>query len=172
MSQLIDDLLNLSRIGRGDVQRLNVDLSALVAEIAARLSEASGRRDIRLEVEDGVNTVGDPRLLAIALENLLNNAFKFSRHRQIPVIRFYTTTRDGQTVFYVSDNGAGFDMRYQHKLFAPFQRLHLDDEFEGTGIGLVTVARIVDRHAGKVWIEGSQDQGATVSVFIPSTSTL
>ncbi len=167
MSCLIDDLLKLSRIGRGDVERHSVDLSAIVTESAARLHEQDGARQVRFEIEDKVTAFGDARLLAIAFENLLGNAHKFTRGRTPAVIRFFTAARDGQAIVCVADNGIGFDMRYRHKLFAPFQRLHRDEEFEGTGIGLVTVSRIIARHGGEVWIEGVPDQGATVSVFIP-----
>jgi light-regulated signal transduction histidine kinase (bacteriophytochrome) len=167
MSCLIDDLLKLSRIGRGDVERQSVDLSAVVAEIAARLHEQDGGRTVQFDIQAGVMTAGDTRLLAIAFENLLSNANKFTRHRDVALIRFFTAAHEGRTIVCVADNGAGFDMRYRNKLFAPFQRLHHEDAFEGTGIGLVTVSRIIARHGGEVWIEGAPEQGATVSVFIP-----
>jgi signal transduction histidine kinase len=167
MSCLIDDLLKLSHIGRGEVERRSVDLSAIVTEIAARLHEQDGGRNVQFEIQDGVEIAGDGRLLLIAFENLLDNAHKFTRHCDRAVIRFFTSMRDGRLVVCVADNGVGFDMRYRHKLFAPFQRLHRDDEFEGTGIGLVTVSRIIARHGGAVSIEGAPNQGATVSIFIP-----
>jgi signal transduction histidine kinase len=167
MSCLIDDLLKLSRIGRGDVERRSVNLSTIVTEIASRLHEQDGSRKVRFDIQDDVMTAGDPRLLAIAFENLLGNAHKFTRRRDLAVIRFFTAQGAGREIICVADNGTGFDMRYCHKLFAPFQRLHRDDEFEGTGIGLVTVSRIIARHGGEVWIEGAPDEGATVSMFIP-----
>jgi light-regulated signal transduction histidine kinase (bacteriophytochrome) len=167
MSCLIDDLLKLSRIGRGEVGRHSVNLTDIVTEIAARLHEQDGDRIVRFDIEDKVMTSGDARLLAIAFENLLGNAHKFTRYRDEAVIRFFTAAREGRRIICVADNGTGFDMRYRHKLFAPFQRLHREEEFEGTGIGLVTVARIISRHGGEVWIEGAPNQGATVSVFIP-----
>jgi light-regulated signal transduction histidine kinase (bacteriophytochrome) len=167
MSCLIDDLLKLSRIGRGEVARHKVDLSAIVREIAVRLHEQDGGRIVHFEIQDDVTIDGDARLLAIAFENLLGNAHKFTRHCDQAVIRFFTAVHAGRSVVCVADNGVGFDMRYSHKLFAPFQRLHREDEFEGTGIGLVTVSRIIGRHGGEVWIEGAPNQGATVSVFIP-----
>ena len=167
MSCLIDDLLKLSRIGRGDVGRRPVDLSAIVTEIATRLHEQDGERNVHFDIQDGVTIDGDARLLAIAFENLLGNAHKFTRHCPRAEIRFFTTTHEGRPIIRVADNGVGFDMRYVHKLFAPFQRLHRDDEFDGTGIGLVTVSRIITRHGGEVWIEGAPNQGAAVSIFIP-----
>jgi light-regulated signal transduction histidine kinase (bacteriophytochrome) len=174
MSQLIDDLLKLSRVGRGEVERRAVNLSKLITEIAARVAErdamVDGRttRDVRLEIEPDVMVAGDARLLTVAFENLIDNAYKFTRFCDHAVIRFDTTSQDGSRVIRVVDNGTGFDMRYRHKLFAPFQRLHREDQFEGTGIGLVTVARIVARHGGKVSIEGVEGQGATVSLVLPA----
>jgi signal transduction histidine kinase len=110
---------------------------------------------------------GDARLLAIAFENLLDNAWKFTRRRDDAVIRFFTAEQDDRRTACVTDNGAGFDMRYRAKLFAPFQRLHRAEDFEGTGIGLVTVARIIARHGGDVSIDGAEGRGTTVSIFIP-----
>jgi light-regulated signal transduction histidine kinase (bacteriophytochrome) len=167
MSCLIDDLLKLSRIGRGEVSHDSVDLSAMATEIAEGLREQEGGRNVRFEIEDKLSTFGDRRLLAIAFENLLGNAYKFTRSRDVAIIRLYSAQHEGRSIFCISDNGTGFDMRYRHKLFAPFQRLHRDEDFEGTGIGLVTVARIIARHGGDVWIEGIKDEGATVSLFLP-----
>jgi light-regulated signal transduction histidine kinase (bacteriophytochrome) len=169
MSCLIDDLLKLSRIGRGDVERHNINLSTIVTEIAVRLHEQDESRNVQFDIQDNVVNAGDARLLAITFENLLGNAFKFTRGRNLAVIGFFTSERDGRQIICVTDNCTGCDMRFRHKLFAPFQRLHRDDEFEGTGIGLVTVSRIIGRHGGEVWIEGVPDVGATGSVFIPPT---
>jgi signal transduction histidine kinase len=108
--------------------------------------------------------------MMIALENLFDNAWKFTRRREVAEIRFFTVDDGGRATFRIADNGSGFDMRYRHKLFAPFQRLHRADEFEGTGIGLVTVARIVRRHGGEVWIEGVEDRGASVSFTLPEAA--
>jgi light-regulated signal transduction histidine kinase (bacteriophytochrome) len=168
MSQLIDDLLKLSRVGRGDIERRVVDLSALVAGIGSRLAEREPARDVTLDIEPGVVVRGDARLLTIVLENVLDNAWKFTRRRERAVIRFFTAERDGRRVVCVSDNGTGFDMRYRDKLFAPFQRLHRAEDFEGTGIGLVTIARILARHGGDASIEGVEGHGATVYLFIPA----
>jgi light-regulated signal transduction histidine kinase (bacteriophytochrome) len=167
MSRLIDDLLKLSHIGRGEIEREVVNLSALVIEIGARLAETEPERDVRLDVEKDITVVGDARLLSIAFENLLANSRKFTRRREIALIKVATTPRHGKNFISITDNGTGFDMRYRHKLFAPFQRLHSAKEFEGTGIGLVTVSRIIARHGGEISIEGVQGFGTTVSVYIP-----
>ena len=163
MAQLIDDLLKLSRINRGELERKRVDLSQLVHALARTIGERHPGRKVRVDVQDGVVAHADARLLAIALENLLDNAWKFTRPQAAPEIRFSVTEQGGKRVFAIADNGVGFDMRYRHKLFAPFQRLHRDDEFEGTGIGLVTVSRVVARHGGEVWIECIPGEGTTVS---------
>ena len=163
MAQLIDDLLKLSRINRGELDRQEVDVSALVHRLARTMAERHKGRTMRVDVQDGVVVHADTRLLAIALENLLDNAWKFTRPQAAPEIRFSVAEQGGTRVFAVADNGVGFDMRYRHKLFAPFQRLHRDDEFEGTGIGLATVSRVVARHGGEVWIECMPGKGTTVS---------
>jgi signal transduction histidine kinase len=170
MSQLIDDLLKLSRIGRGEIEREPVDLAILVSAIRGRLAEREPGRDVRLDMESNLVVSGDARLLSIALENLLGNAWKFTRRREIALIRVFAAEQDGHRIICIKDNGTGFDMRYRHKLFAPFQRLHSAKEFEGTGIGLATVARIIARHGGNIWIEGVPNQGTTVSIFIPSAN--
>ncbi len=113
-------------------------------------------------IEDGLVVEGDPRLLRVALENLLVNAWKFTRGKPEARIEFGVASDDGRAAYFVRDNGAGFEMAYADKLFAPFQRLHSQREFEGTGIGLATVARIIERHGGRVWAEGAVGQGATV----------
>jgi light-regulated signal transduction histidine kinase (bacteriophytochrome) len=167
MSHLIDDLLKLSQVGRGKIERVPVDLSAMVTQVAAALREREPARDVRIDIETGVLTQGDYRLLMIAFENLLENAWKFTRRREVASIRFYTADQDGRRTIRIADNGTGFDMRYHDKLFAPFQRLHHAADFEGTGIGLVTVARIIARHGGEVAIDGADGVGATVSVVLP-----
>lgn len=168
MSELIDDLLKLSRIGRGDIERNPIDLSALVTEIGKILAEREAGRQVRLEVEPDVTVWGDARLLTIAFENLVGNAWKFTRRRDVAMIRLFTSTRDGRRVVCLSDNGTGFDTRYRDKLFTPFQRLHRAEDFEGTGIGLVTVARVLARHGGQVTIDSVEGEGTTVSVYIPA----
>ena len=158
MEALIDDLLALSRVSRGGLQRERVDLSREARSIVARLREANPSRAAEVDIAPGLVVDGDPRWLRVALENLLNNAWKFSARRSITRIEVGCTA-DG--AYYVRDHGAGFDMAYADRLFMPFQRLHAGREFEGTGVGLATVLRIVSRHGGRIWAEGVVDAGAT-----------
>ncbi|ETW93150.1 MAG: hypothetical protein ETSY1_40465 [Candidatus Entotheonella factor] len=161
MGQMIDDLLTLSRSTRGELRWEWVDLSALATTIVAELGDYAPERQVTWEIEPQVVTQGDPRLLRIVLENLLNNAWKFTSKQDTATIAFGTQHVDGATVYSVRDDGVGFDMAYADKLFGIFQRLHTMHEFEGTGIGLATVARLVHRHGGRVWADGQEDQGAT-----------
>ncbi len=162
MGQLIDDLLTLSRVTQFEMSRETVDLSALVKQINAEERERAPGRDVTFIAEPGVTVEGDRRLLRVLLTNLLDNAWKFTGKHPTATIEFGTTEIDGETTCYVRDNGAGFDMQYVHKLFGPFQRLHRVDEFPGTGIGLATVQRIINRHGGRVWAEGEVDKGAAI----------
>ena len=159
MGRLIDDLLNLSRVTRSPLHRERVDLSALVAGIARELQDPRSEREVEFVIEEGVTAWGDARLLLVALENLLGNAWKFTGKTPGARIEFGVEHRPGGA-YYVRDNGAGFDMDYADKLFGAFQRLHGAKEFEGTGIGLATVQRIVHRHGGRVWAEGEVGRGA------------
>jgi PAS domain S-box-containing protein len=161
MGGLIEDLLQLSRVTRTELRREPVDLSALARASIERLRSAAPGREVDVTIEDGLSCRGDPRLLGIALENLLGNAWKYSGKREAATIVFGREIGDGAPVFFVRDNGAGFDMSHAHKLFGVFERLHGAHEFEGTGIGLATVRRIVDRHHGRVWAEGEVGRGAT-----------
>jgi PAS domain S-box-containing protein len=162
MGRLIDDLLNLSRITRAELTRVPVDVSRLVQTLFDELRRAEPDRAVELLAEPGIVLQADPRLLRILLENLLGNAFKFTTRQTPARIEFGSRTEDGhRRVCFIRDNGAGFDMNYAHKLFGPFQRLHSAREFPGTGIGLATVQRIVNRHRGRVWGEGQVGQGAT-----------
>jgi PAS domain S-box-containing protein len=161
MGQLIDDLLNLSRLTRIDLCREAVDLSALARLIAAELRQTQPQRHVECVIADGLIVHGDGRLLWVMLENLLGNAWKFTAKLPQAKVEVGSTQHDGKTVYFIRDNGAGFDMAYADKLFAPFQRVHTPDEFEGTGIGLATVQRIVHRHGGRIWAEGAVHQGAT-----------
>ncbi|MFT3720808.1 ATP-binding protein [Pseudorhodoferax sp.] len=161
MGELIDDLLKLSRVSRDQMQRERVDLSAIARDVLAHLQNTAPGRQVELHVEDGLAAEGDPRLLRILLENLLDNAWKFTSRTPDARIAFTAGHEDGATVFTVRDNGAGFDMRYAGKLFAPFQRLHRMTEFPGTGIGLATVQRIVSRHGGRIRAEAEPGKGAT-----------
>jgi PAS domain S-box-containing protein len=161
MAELIDDLLELSRVTRSELRRERVDLTALAQAAAARLRRAEPDRAVELTVSSGLSGSGDPRLLAIVLENLLGNAWKFTGKRAKARIEFGQSDDNGHSVYYVRDDGVGFDMAYAEQLFGVFQRLHGQREFEGTGIGLATVQRIIRRHGGRVWAEGEVDRGAT-----------
>lgn len=171
MGKLLTDLLMLSRVTRRDMLRERVNLSALAEETVARLREAQPARQIEWVIEQGLSACGDASLLGVVLENLLDNAQKYTANTTGPRIHFGVTERDNETIFYVQDNGIGFAMQYADKLFQPFQRLHSVDEFEGNGIGLATVARIIRRHAGRVWAEAEVDQGATFYFTLPETET-
>ena len=161
MGQLIDALLQLSRVMRSELQREPVDLSVLALSTAALIQKAEPLRQVRFHIASGLQARGDRRLLGVALQNLLQNAWKFTAHNSEPVIEFGSTQKDGKPAYYVRDNGIGFDMAYVNKLFTPFQRLHAQEQFEGTGIGLATVLRVIKRHGGRVWAEGAVGQGAT-----------
>ncbi|MGH7821768.1 MAG: sensor histidine kinase [Candidatus Binatia bacterium] len=161
MGELIDDLLELSRVGRSELRRDEVQVSAVVRAIAANLERQSPDRTVDFIVRDGLVCEADPQLLRIALENLLGNAWKFTSKVSHSRIEFGARDEGGQRAFFVRDNGAGFDPAYAAKLFSPFQRLHAMTDFPGTGIGLAIVQRIVNRHGGRVWAEGAEGKGAT-----------
>jgi PAS domain S-box-containing protein len=161
MGQLIDDLLRLSRVTRAPLDRDCVDLTAMARSIAGNLREIHAGRRIEFAVQPGLTACGDARLLEVALTNLLNNAAKFTGKQADARVEVGRTEHQGQSAFYVRDNGAGFDMAHARSLFGPFQRLHKVSEFPGTGIGLATVQRIVHRHGGRVWAEAQVDRGAT-----------
>jgi PAS domain S-box-containing protein len=162
MGHLIDDLLKLSRITRADLHRESVDLSTLAHEAVAELRQADPQREVSVQIAPGMLAMSDPGALRVALENLLANAWKFTRGEPQARIEVGAVPCDGGVAFYVRDNGVGFDMTYSDKLFGAFQRLHSEAEFEGTGIGLATVQRIVHRHGGRVWAEGAVGQGAAI----------
>jgi len=161
MAQLIESLLSLARITRGEIRRETVDMSELARMTAERLEAFQPDREVEFVITKGLVATGDSRLLGIVLENLLANAWKFTRARSAARIEFSATRESGETIFFVRDNGAGFDMAYAAKLFGVFQRLHTTDEFEGHGIGLATVQRIIRRHDGRIWAEGKVGEGAT-----------
>jgi len=162
MGTLIDDLLNLARVTRAEMYREKIDLSKMASDIARELQSAEPNRDVTVKVSPGLAVSGDHRLVRIALQNLLGNAWKFTSKRTDPQIEFGKLSSDGGKTYFVRDNGAGFDPAYTARLFSAFQRLHSMDDFPGTGVGLATVQRIVQRHGGKVWAEGAVNQGATV----------
>jgi signal transduction histidine kinase len=161
MRMLIDGILNLSRIARGEVKWGLVDLSSLVQSIAAELQESQPQRQVEFIIAPGLTANGNAHLLRILLENLLGNAWKFTGKHLKARIEFGTTQVDGEEAFFIRDNGAGFDMTYADKLFGIFQRLHAADEFPGTGVGLATVRRVAYHHGGRVWAEGKVEKGAT-----------
>lgn len=169
MGRMIDDLLNLSRATRAELERREVDLTAMSREIVADLQAADPERHVTLIVPDALTTEADPPLLRLALQNLLANAWKFTGHRTDAIIEVGRTVRSGETFFFVRDNGVGFDMSYAGKLFDAFQRLHTTSEFEGTGIGLAIVARVVRRHGGHICAEAEVDRGATFSFNLTTT---
>lgn len=160
MGQLIDDLMALGRITRAEMHVDSIDLSELATQVAAALESVDPSRAVRFVAEPGLRANADGALLRILLENLLSNAWKFTGKRPKAEIEFGAIRAPENTVYFVRDNGVGFDMAYADKLFGPFQRLHRTSEFEGTGIGLVTVARIVHRHGGRIWAESEVGQGA------------
>jgi signal transduction histidine kinase len=161
MARLIDDLLKLSRITRSEMHRTALDMSALAREIADNLRVGQPERQAAFMIESGLIVSADAALMRIVLNNLLGNAWKFTGKRPQARIELGHTRRDGQTIYFVRDNGAGFDMAYADKLFGAFQRLHTMTEFDGSGIGLATVQRIIHRHGGRIWAEAAVDRGAT-----------
>jgi signal transduction histidine kinase len=160
MSALIDDMLVLARVTRRPLERRDVDMTAIAAEVSSDLARRNPDRHVDCRIEPGLRALADSHLLAIVFENLLGNAWKFTGKRDGAHIEVGQQPDSTGPVFFVRDNGAGFDMAYAGKLFGPFQRLHDDSSFEGTGIGLATVKRIVTRHHGRVWAEAVEDEGA------------
>ena len=163
MAQLIDDLLNLARVTRTEMRDEVVDLSAMAKAILASSRVADPQRHVECVVGADVIGHGDSRLLRVVLENLLGNAWKFTMNKPQARIELGVARHDGAPVYFVRDDGAGFDMAYVDKLFGTFQRLHAATEFPGTGIGLASVRRIIHRHGGRIWAEGAVGQGATFS---------
>ena len=161
MSELIDDLLLLSRVSRSEVRRGPVDIGEIAAGIVAELRRRDPARDVEVTIAQAMNATGDRRLLTIALDNLIGNAWKFTSRKAPARIEVGAEAREGETAYFVKDDGAGFDMAYANKLFRAFQRLHDGALFEGTGIGLATAQRVIARHGGRIWAEGRPGQGAT-----------
>ncbi|MBS4096630.1 MAG: PAS domain S-box protein [Sulfuricella sp.] len=161
MGELIDDLLQLSRVSRSELKKDTIDMSKLVCAVGREIKAADPERQVEWAIQPDVTVEADGRLMRAMLENLLRNAWKFSAKKPEARIEFGTLEQDGEKVLFVRDNGAGFDMQYAHKLFGAFQRLHRAEEFEGTGIGLATVQRIINHHGGRIWAEGAVGQGAT-----------
>lgn len=161
MGQLIDDLLHLSRVGRREMRIEEVDLSEQASGILQELQKSAPERKLEFVAASGLRVQADERLIRIAMENLLGNAWKFTSKRPLARIEFGCEERSGKASYFVRDNGAGFDMAYADKLFSPFQRLHTQHEFPGSGIGLAIVQRIINRHQGQITAQGVPDQGAT-----------
>lgn len=159
MKSMVDGLLDLTKVSRQELKCEMVDLSGMAHEVIEELRQSSPHRTVICTIADHVVAHGDPRLLRSVLQNLLGNAWKFTNFRDDAVVEFGVKQDEGRDVFFVSDNGAGFDMNYAHKLFTPFQRLHNATEFEGTGVGLATVRRIIQRHGGQIWVRSEKGYG-------------
>ncbi len=172
MGQLIDDLLGLSRVTRGEFEPADVDLSELADSIVAELRAQEPGRKVSVSIQPKVAAEGDSRLLGVVMDNLLRNAWKYTGRRDEASITFGAKEIDGELAYFVKDNGAGFDMQYADKLFGVFQRLHHANDFPGTGVGLATVQRIVFRHGGRVWAEAAPDRGATFYFTLGAGHTL
>ncbi len=167
MGQLIDDLLQLSRLTRAQMKLGTVDLTAIAREIAGQLQEREPSRRVQWHIDDGLIVQGDPVLLRVALDNLLANAWKYTGHQAEATVWFGRATHQGQPAFCVRDNGVGFDMTYIDKLFTPFQRLHSVRDFPGSGVGLASVARVIHRHGGTVAAESKINEGAAFYFTLP-----
>jgi signal transduction histidine kinase len=171
MAQLIEDLLNLSRVSRTELQRRDVDVSEIAKQVVSDLEQRDPERKVEVSIWDGMRADVDARLLKAALENLIGNAWKFTSKSASPRIEVGSLRDDDRTVFFVRDNGAGFDMAYSNKLFGAFQRLHSATEYPGTGIGLATVQRIMHRHGGRVWADAQPGKGAVFYFSVESAVT-
>ena len=169
MGTLINDMLKLSRISRVELKPEFTDLSAMAATIASDLKNSDPGRDAEFIIQDDMTVSADSSLMQIALQNLFDNAWKYSRKQNKTIIEFASLKKDNQQVFYIKDNGVGFDIKYADRLFKSFQRLHNNSEFEGTGIGLATVQRIINRHQGVLWAEGEVNNGASFFFTLPQS---
>jgi signal transduction histidine kinase len=168
MGRLVDDLLRLARFTRQQLSKQPLGIAAMVREVLEQLRQEQGARQVEVQTGDLPDCVGDPVLLKQVLLNLLSNAFKFTKRQAHPLVEVGSQQEAGETVYYVRDNGAGFDMASAGKLFGPFERLHGSDQFEGSGIGLSIVQRIILRHGGRVWARGEVNQGATFYFTVPA----
>jgi light-regulated signal transduction histidine kinase (bacteriophytochrome) len=168
MGRLIDDLLAFSRVGRSEMRRVALKMNSLVQQTAKTADRDAPNREIVWKIETLPDAHADPELLRLVLINLLSNAVKYTRTRAPAIIEVGCLPGEHENVFFVRDNGVGFDMRYVEKLFGVFQRLHSSAEFEGTGIGLANVRRIINRHGGRTWAEGTVDRGATFYSSLPN----
>jgi light-regulated signal transduction histidine kinase (bacteriophytochrome) len=167
MGRLVDDLLTFSRMARAHMRQHRVDLAQLVAEVRAELRRDSRGRYIQWKIHPLPEVRGDAPMLRVVLMNLMGNAVKYTRVRSPALIEVGANGNESEHTIFVRDNGVGFDMKYAGKLFGVFQRLHFEDEYEGTGIGLASVHRIVLRHGGRAWAEGKENEGATFYFTLP-----
>jgi hypothetical protein len=168
MAQIIEDLLRLSRVAKAALNRGEFDLSAIARLVVANLTAFHPDHRVELVIQPGLRCHGDRALIQVVLENLLGNAWKFTRKQPQPRVEVGAETRGGVRVFFVRDNGAGFDMDRAHRLFLPFERLHSEAEFKGTGVGLTTARRVVERHGGRIWAEAAAGRGATFFFTVPA----
>jgi light-regulated signal transduction histidine kinase (bacteriophytochrome) len=168
MGRLIDYLLDFSRLGRQALHLVGVDMAALVQEVCEESRARAGQRRLNIRVQNLPGAVADPRLLRQVWTNLVDNAFKFTRHQDCASIEIGGTAADGEHVYFIRDNGVGFDMQYADKLFGVFERLHGPDEFEGVGVGLALVRRIIQLHNGRVWAQAEMNRGATFFFALPN----
>ncbi len=168
MEMIIDDLLQLSRTTRATLTRETVDLSQQAETVLADLARREPARRVAFDIQPGIVAEANPELIGVALRNLLENAWKYTGREPAATIAFGSEILGGERVFFVRDNGVGFDMRYAEKLFMPFQRLHGEHEFPGTGIGLATVQRVIERHGGRIWAEAAPGQGAIFRFTLPA----
>jgi light-regulated signal transduction histidine kinase (bacteriophytochrome) len=169
MGKLIDALLKLSRITRSELNRTPVRIGLIAQQIADELQRTTPGREVEFRIDTGVLAVADPAMIRSVMENLLRNAWKFTARTEKAIIQFGAIKNDGNFTYFVKDNGAGFSMEYKNRLFGAFQRLHRNDEFEGTGIGLATVQRIILLHGGMIWGEGEEGKGATFNFTLGGT---
>lgn len=161
MADLIDDLLNLSRITISAIEKTDIDLSNIARTVTAQIQESDPGRSVEFNIPNGLEAHGNERLMHVVMENLLGNAWKFTTNNPRAAIKMGSLNKKREKVFYVRDNGAGFNTEYADKLFGAFQRLHKESEFPGTGIGLATVQRIIRKHGGDIWAESEVGKGAT-----------
>ena len=168
MGELIDDLLQLSRINRSEILKIKINLSSKVQSVTDRLDGAVNGRKFEISVEPDIYIEGDETLMDVVVTNLVSNALKYTAKNDIAKIEFGRLQKNHEIVYFFRDNGIGFDMKYAEKLFRPFQRLVAYDEYPGTGIGLATVHRVIERHGGQVWAEGVPGKGATFYFSMPS----
>jgi light-regulated signal transduction histidine kinase (bacteriophytochrome) len=163
--------LNLSRLSHGEMRTEKVDLSLIAETVVSGLRKRHPERRVDVKISPGMEATADAGLIHVVLENLLDNAWKFTGKKSQATVEFGVIRKDGKNVYFVRDNGAGFDMAYIDKLFGPFQRLHTINEFPGTGVGLAIVQRVIRRHGGRVWAEGEVEQGATFYFTLPPEET-